>query len=95
MDEMLGKVEKLKPLQIWNSRPEYQEFPLYVFGKHVYQERTKQLAAPYWQFKRNKNAKQKYEETEKLMKEWSDEHANKRVEGLLGEWESFNLVDDA
>ena len=32
-DEMLGKVVKMKPQQLWKSRAEYQCFPLSIFGR--------------------------------------------------------------
>ena len=69
-DEESGKAKELKPKQLWKSRPEYQDFPLDVFRKHIYQLRYKRLATPFWQYKRNKNARMKYEETENLLKEW-------------------------
>lgn len=69
-DEESGKAKRLKPMELWKSRKEYQDFPPTVFRKHIYQLRSKQLAAPFWQHKRNKNAKEKYEETENLLKEW-------------------------
>ena len=45
-DEMLGKVEKMKPHQLWNLTVEYQDFPLSIFRKHLYQERSKQTRSP-------------------------------------------------
>jgi hypothetical protein len=69
-DEMSGKATELKPKQLWKSRLEYQDFPLRVFRKHIYQLRSKRLAAPFWQYKRNKNAQKNYEETENMLKEW-------------------------
>jgi len=56
---------------------EYQKFPLLIFHKHIYQERTKQLAAPYWQHKRIKNASKKYEETEAMLMEWNTGQINR------------------
>ena len=58
-NEMGGIAKKVKPQQLWESRAAYKEFPLSIFRKHIHQERTKQLAAPYWQHKRNKNAGKK------------------------------------
>ena len=71
-DKMEGTAMKAKLRQLWESREDYQEFLLAVFQKHVYQERTKQLVAPYWQHKRNKNARKKYEEVEEMLKEWKE-----------------------
>lgn len=33
-----GKHIGVKPQQLWQSRPQYQEFPLKIFRKHIYQE---------------------------------------------------------
>ena len=71
-DETSGAAKRMKPKQLWMSRKEYQDFPLSVFRKHIYQERMKQLAAPYWQYKRNKSAKKKYEEAQEMMREWKE-----------------------
>ena len=75
-EEMAGVKEKTKPSQFWRSRTAYQDFPLHVFRKHIYQERTKQLAAPYWQHKRNQNARKRYEETAEMLSEWEQTQAN-------------------
>ena len=91
---MDGTVKNIKPQQLWKSREEYKEFPLKIFRKHVYQERTKQLAAPYWQHKRNKSARKKYEETEELLKEWNEEQINREVGGLIGAWDGIDIRDD-
>ena len=37
-----------EPLQLWESREEYQAFPYEFFRKRVYEVRQKALAAPYW-----------------------------------------------
>jgi len=60
----------MKPQELWKSMAEYQEFSLSVFSKHIYQERTKRLAAPYWQHKRNNNMRNKFEEAEEILKDW-------------------------
>jgi hypothetical protein len=46
-----------KPKELWMSRREYQYFPYNYFCKCVHTVRYKQLAAPYWQVKRNKNGR--------------------------------------
>ena len=92
---MLGKAIKMKPQQLWKLREEYQAFPLHIFRKHIYQERTKQLAAPYWQHKRNKNAQKQYEEKEEMLKEWSQAQMNTKIDQLVCDhWETFNLEDN-
>ena len=93
-NEMLDKVIKMKPQQLWKLREEYQAFPLHIFRKHIYQERTKQLAAPYWQHKRNKNAQKKYEETEEMLKEWNQAQMNTQIDQLACDWETFNFEDN-
>ena len=92
-DEMNGVAKTMKPAQLWKSRAEYQNFPLCVFRKHIYQERTKQLAAPYWQHKRNKNAMKRMEEAQKMMSEWHQVRLQNEMEGLMGSWERLNLRD--
>lgn len=91
--EMDGIIKKMKPSQIWKSRTEYQAFPLKIFRKHIYQERTKQLAAPYWQHKRNKNAREKYEQTEQMLKEWNLEQINRSVQVLAEDLERIGPLD--
>jgi len=90
-EEMEGIRDKMKPHQLWRSRAEYQEFPQKVFRKHIYQERTKQLAAPYWQHKRNKSAREKYEQKEKMLKEWNKVQIDREVQGLVEDWDKIEL----
>ena len=47
-DELRGTTKKMKPIKLWESRPEYKDLPLSIFRKHIYQERAKQLALPFW-----------------------------------------------
>ena len=74
------------------SREEYQDFPLKVFRKHVYQERMAQLAAPCWQHKRNQNAKKMYEESLELIKEWHGGQFARDMDEIVGRWETINFV---
>ena len=95
-DEMGGSTETMKPKELWKSRKEYQEFPLDVFRKHIYQLRTKRLAAPYWQYKRNRNARKHYEEElERMTTEWHHERFEKSMEDVITRWNgmSFNEND--
>lgn len=78
-DEESGIAKELQPKVLWKSRKEYQDFPLSVFRKHIYQLRSKQLAAPFWQYKRNMNAKKKYEELDEMMKEWHNNRCNELI----------------
>jgi len=88
-DVIDGVASRMKPKDLWMSRIEYQDFPLSVFRKHIYQEKTRQLAAPYWQYKRNNNAKKRFEETEEMMKQWHNEQFDKSMEGLVADWEGI------
>ena len=90
-EEMSGAITKTKPQMLWKSMKEYQDFPLSIFRKHMYQERTKQLAAPFWQHKRNKIARTRFEETEAMLKEWSQAQLNMRVDAVAAKMEHINL----
>jgi hypothetical protein len=48
----------MKPMELWNSRPEYKQFDQNVFREHIYQEERKQLQSSYW-MKRNEDSKKK------------------------------------
>ena len=52
-DVKCGVACKLKPKQLYATRPEYRQFKLETFRKHIYQEQARQRAAPYWRLKRN------------------------------------------
>ena len=65
-------VSSMKPKILWESRVEYQAFPYDHFRKRVYEIRSKQLAAPYWQVKRNKNGRELHRlETNEMRKVWA------------------------
>lgn len=90
-DKESGRAKELKPMALWKSRTEYQNFPIDVFRKHIYQLRAKKLAAPFWQYKRNIIAKQKYEEGERMMKEWH----NKQCVELVDEFERLTFNNNS
>ena len=90
-NEIEGVIAKVKPQVLWKSQKEYQEFPLTIFRKHIYQERTKRLAAPYWQFKRNANARKTYEEVEEMLKGWDKAQLNMAVETMIGDFETVEI----
>ena len=70
-DTKSGKASNMKPKELWKSRKEYGDFSLDDFRKHIYQEKYRQLAGPYWQKKRNKLAlKQHQKKIEQLYQEW-------------------------
>ena len=85
-DEKRGIAKTMKPKQLWETREAYQDFPLSIFCKHIYQERTKQLAAPYWQYNRNQKAQKKnIEEAHKLKEEWHQNWFDKGMSEMLDE----------
>jgi hypothetical protein len=55
-DTKSGKASSMKPKELWKSHEDYQDFDLDDFRKHVYQEKYRQIAGPYWQKKRNRAA---------------------------------------
>lgn len=81
-DEESGKAKELTPKELWATRKEYQDFPLSVFRKHIYQLRSKRSATIFWQYKRNMNARKKYEEVEGMMKEWYSGRCDDLIEDL-------------
>lgn len=91
-NEMAGDVNLMEPKYLWKLKEEYQAFPLAVFRKHIYQERTKQLAAPYWQHTRNEAAQKKYEEVQELLKEWNQVRVNKGVEDLVNQIQGLSTL---
>ena len=94
-DEISGRAATMKPQVLWKSRREYQAFPLSVFRKHIYQLRTKLLAAPYWQFKRNKVARKKYEEdVERMTSEWQHTWHSTKIEDVIGKWNAMSCYDE-
>jgi hypothetical protein len=71
-DVKAGIDRSMKPKKLWESRVEYQAFPYDHFRKRVYEIRSKQLAAPYWQVKRNKNGRELHRlETDEMRKVWA------------------------
>ena len=86
-DVSKGMSKMWTPTQLWKSRKEYQDFPLPIFRKHIYVVQTKQLAAPYWQHKRNLVAQKKQmEEATKLKSEWNHMKWNDDMETLVQQW---------
>ena len=95
-DEISGRTATMKPQRLWKSRSEYQEFPLRVFRKHIYQLRTKRLAAPYWQCKRNRIARKKYEEeVERMTSEWQHTWHSTNMEDVIGKWNAMSCDDES
>ena len=74
MKDVRDGIDKtMAPKDLWLLRKEYQEFPLDSFRQHIYDIRSKQVAGPYWQVKRNKNAMKLHRiETDRMRKEWAE-----------------------
>lgn len=62
-----GATKNTTPSDLWQSRPEYMEFPLAVFRGHKYQEERKLKETVYWQKKRNDKARKKHHEDAKAI----------------------------
>ena len=70
-DVKSGAANSMKPADLQNTRAEYQDFKSNTFAKHVYQEKSKQRAAPYWQVKCKKICqKLRKEQAEELERNW-------------------------
>jgi hypothetical protein len=82
-DTLSGKAGMIKPSELWLTKECYQDFTLDDFRKHVYQEKYRQLAGPYWQQKRNKIAlKEHLKQVEQTYQEWHQSKFDKDMDGL-------------
>lgn len=80
-DLKAGLNEGMLPVEFQQTRPEYCEFPDYVFRKHIYQEQRKQREMPMKIAKRNKIAEKKHhDEAEKEAARW---HAEREHDDLV------------
>ncbi|KAL7537677.1 hypothetical protein ACHAXR_011646 [Thalassiosira sp. AJA248-18] len=94
-DVTSGLACSLKPADLRAHRKEYQDFPLTEFRKHIYQEQRDQREAGYWITKRNKDGQKKRdEEAQKLKEEWEEDHFDKEINEICGQWEQWNLASD-
>jgi hypothetical protein len=67
----------IKPEQLWNSREEYQAFPLTVFRKHIQQELCAELATGYWLNKKKEKEKEKKKQQQKKMQKGMNKSSDK------------------
>jgi hypothetical protein len=67
-DIKAGIGTSIKPEQLWNSRKEYQAFPLTVFQKHIQQELRAELATGYWLNKKKEKEKKKQQQKKRCKK---------------------------
>ena len=51
-DVQENKHKEAQPIVFHQSRPEYLQFPLNVFRKHIYQEEYAQKGRSYWMHKK-------------------------------------------
>ena len=54
-----GHHTRYKPEMLWLKRPEYQEFELEKFRKHIYQKTREEKETPYWTYKKAKKERKK------------------------------------
>ena len=66
-DLAAGIGTSIKPEQLWNSRKEYQAFPLTVFRKHIHQELRAELETGYWLNKKEEKKKEKKQKKKKKL----------------------------
>jgi len=78
-----GTADSMEPKKLWKLRIQYRDFPLSIFRLHIYQEKYKQLAAPYWQIKRNEAATEKRRNESQQMKAWLNRQVEADVEELI------------
>jgi len=70
-DDVERGLADVKPSKLRETRPEYKDFKPATFSKHVFQEKSKQRAAPYWQVKCKKiGQKLREEQVEELERNW-------------------------
>lgn len=86
-DVRSGKAKNITPLMLYSSRPEYQEFDLDVFRKHIYQEIRKQEGQAYWLVKRNLTAlKVHLAEAQVDASKWEDDKLQEDMGHIEKEW---------
>jgi len=82
-DVKSGKASTMTPLILHSTRPEYQEFHLEVFRKHIYQEIQKQEGQQYWLPKRNLIAlKAHLAETQEDASKWEEDNLHYGIKKL-------------
>jgi hypothetical protein len=72
-DIRMKRHEEMKPMALWNSRPQYQEFELRKFRDHIHQELRNHREKPYWLAKKKSNTA-KYEA--RIRKVFGDQDAD-------------------
>lgn len=84
--------EGMLPAEFQQTRPEYCEFPDFIFRKHIYQEQRKQRELPMKIHKRNKLAEKKHQqEVEDEAARW---HADREYDDDVNDMYESTRVDD-
>jgi hypothetical protein len=72
--------------ELWGTRIEYQSFSTQKFCKEVHHEKQRQRAKPFWQWFRNKEAREMHErEVSELRSQWihdNDQEVNQLREDM-------------
>lgn len=84
-----GRANLMKPGELRQTRPEYQDFKSSTFAKHVYQEKSKQRAAPYWQVKCKKICQRlREEQAEESKRDWIQRRRFETdLEDVIHQWD--------
>ena len=89
-DTKSGKTTEMKPAELYKSQSCYQEFSLDDFRKHIYQEKYKQLAGPYWQKKRNQMAlRERLDEVDQMYTDFLHSNYKENLEAVMHGLERF------
>ena len=89
-DTKSGKAKHMKPKDLWASHKDYQKFSLGDFRAHIYREKYKQIAGPYWQKKRNKYAMKQHEEAvDKMYHEWNNSKLEEDMNDMISQFEAI------
>jgi len=70
-DVKSGVASSMKPRDLQKTRPEYKQFSVKKFCKEVHHEKQRQRAKPFWQWFRNKEAREIHEsQVNELRRTW-------------------------
>ena len=79
-----GLAYNIKPKVLRETKPEYKQFSLKTFRKHIHQEKEKQRAAPFWRHKRNTAAQEKIaKEREEMKQQWKVDQVAAKLDSTL------------
>jgi len=84
----------MKPQVLQQTNESYQQFPLAVFRKHIYQEEYAQLGRSYWMNKKKEKAEREKaakKKAKKMNREDRDPLFDKTVAQLKDDLRSYNL----